>query len=711
MADVLQEFLVSLKYTVDAASQQTFLGALKRAATSMTGIAAEAALLTTAILEMAHSMAEAGEKLYFMSQRLGMSIGDIKAATYAMTQFGISTADAQGSIEAFGNMQRSYGPAMTAFLRNFGITATDTAGRLDQLGVFFRRMGGTLENASSNSLQYAWIKQFAESLGISERVMQEMASDENQQRIREYNQLLERAGLDTKAWGEQSHQLMSAFRQLNTIFDVLWMTMGKSLFPSLTNDLNRLYKLLYDHLPALQKIVTAVADVFAFWFRSIVNVTEALFDFADSVANLVHALPAGFDQLGEAIAAFSLLLIRSPLFWFIAGLSTLLVLLDDFKVWQKGGKSEWDWSWTKDIDKFMKDTLGLKGGFGDLLGLLAAVIVFIPPILRLARSIGLIGTAATVAAGKVGLLRSALRFAIFAELGWELGKIAGDFAHWLAKQIYGENSEGGPGHTPYTVGDLVTGKPRPPAAGVGAGIGGAAGAGVLGGGSSPLSGAPEPMQPINPSLPRNERNYNPGNLNFANQPGAVLESGPNTRFARFPNMVAGVAAMVQQIQRDFNVYGQTTLRTLIQGKFNPRTGKYEHGWAPAGDNNDVEAYIGRLARQTGLNPDTPFNPNDPSTLERLGQAITRVEGGRGLDPATMTAGVQRALGTGPILPAGVAATPTQAQTGGRGGAVINQSTSIHVAPGPTAGATARAVADQQGRVNEALVRNTAGVLR
>ncbi|MEW5247178.1 lytic transglycosylase domain-containing protein, partial [Escherichia coli] len=48
-------------------------------------------------------------------------------------------------------------------------------------------------------------------------------------------------------------------------------------------------------------------------------------------------------------------------------------------------------------------------------------------------------------------------------------------------------------------------------------------------------------------LSRGIRNNNPGNLNFAGQKGDTLESGPNARFASFPTMLEGIAALDRQV--------------------------------------------------------------------------------------------------------------------------------------------------------------------
>jgi hypothetical protein len=466
------------------------------------------------------------------------------------------------------------------------------------------------------------------------------------------------------------------------------------MFPDLTNDLSRLYKMLVHHLPTLTQLVVQVGNVFVFLANSITNVIGLLVDFGDNVAALIHALPAGFREIAEAMAVFSLSLIRSPVFWFIAGLTVLLGLLDDYMVWQKNPKgAAFDWSWTKGLDHFMKCILGIKGGFSQLFLLLGGLLFFIRPLMGLAGAVLNIGTKAQVAAGMVGGLRSALAL-LAAVWGsrWLRDKLQ-EGSDWLTDKMFGKghaaeiekmHQQGGAQFPDWFhhMMDWLGG--RSPEA------------------TTPTSGgggtATEPMQPSDPSAKRNMRNFNPGNLNFAGQEGAVLESGPNPRFARFPNMIAGVAATVRQLQLN-QQRGINTLRGQITR------------WAPAFE-NDTTGYIRNVARMTGLDPDARLDTNDPAVLAKLVQAITTVEGGKGLDADTVSLGVQRALGSRPILPPGLDNTRTQtADAGGRGGVVINQQTSVHVAPGPTAGATAREVADQQGRVNENLVRNTAGILR
>lgn len=141
---------------------------------------------------------------------------------------------------------------------------------------------------------------------------------------------------------------------------------------------------------------------------------------------------------------------------------------------------------------------------------------------------------------------------------------------------------------------------------------------------SPTAGTPSaPPQPsttsYSASLPTAANN--PLNIRFAGQPGAANTNG----FAAFPTADAGKAATDSQ----FGLYadrGVNTLRGLIST------------WAPPSENN-TDAYIARVAKQTGLDPDAPINLRDPGVAAPIQQAMAGVEGNKNatLDTSGMAA--------------------------------------------------------------------------
>lgn len=146
------------------------------------------------------------------------------------------------------------------------------------------------------------------------------------------------------------------------------------------------------------------------------------------------------------------------------------------------------------------------------------------------------------------------------------------------------------------------------------------------GGSAPLALSPQQQAaqdsisnagfPALLNQPRGIRNNNPGNLNYAGQSGATKEGGENGRFAVFSSMRDGIAALYKQIQLYFS-RGVNTIETVVN--------KY----APASDNNNVQAYIKQLVGATGKQADEQLSGEDTETVFKLIRGIIHHENGKG----------------------------------------------------------------------------------
>ncbi|MEI7410053.1 hypothetical protein [Pectobacterium aroidearum] len=130
------------------------------------------------------------------------------------------------------------------------------------------------------------------------------------------------------------------------------------------------------------------------------------------------------------------------------------------------------------------------------------------------------------------------------------------------------------------------------------------------------------------SKPRGIRNNNPGNLNYVGQNGATKEGGEGGRFAVFESMQHGIAALYKQLQIYFK-RGVNTLSAIVN--------KY----APAGDNNNVDAYISALSKATGKGANDIIDAGDTQTIARLMQGIVDHENGKGyISSSEIMGGIQ-----------------------------------------------------------------------
>lgn len=115
-------------------------------------------------------------------------------------------------------------------------------------------------------------------------------------------------------------------------------------------------------------------------------------------------------------------------------------------------------------------------------------------------------------------------------------------------------------------------------------------------------------------LSRGIRNNNPGNLNFAGQKGATLETGPNARFASFPTMLEGIAALDRQVML-YLKRGKNTIDQIIDI------------YAPSSDGNNTSAYKSYLSQYTGLGTNERIDGSNVQVIRKLIQGIINHENG------------------------------------------------------------------------------------
>jgi len=119
--------------------------------------------------------------------------------------------------------------------------------------------------------------------------------------------------------------------------------------------------------------------------------------------------------------------------------------------------------------------------------------------------------------------------------------------------------------------------------------------------------------------PRGIRNHNPGNIRWGDpwqglRPEAQRD---DTAFCQFTSAAFGIRALARTLITYQDKHGVRTIREIITR------------WAPPGDNNNTQAYVRVVAKQTGFAPDMTLNLHDYGQLCAVLEAIIRHENGRG----------------------------------------------------------------------------------
>lgn len=120
------------------------------------------------------------------------------------------------------------------------------------------------------------------------------------------------------------------------------------------------------------------------------------------------------------------------------------------------------------------------------------------------------------------------------------------------------------------------------------------------------------------NVPRGIRNNNPGNIDRGKDQwqGLAADQSSDPRFCVFSDPTWGIRALARVLISYQDKYNIRTIKDIISR------------WAP-GNENDTDAYVLMVSKQTGLSPNVRLDLHEYQFMEPVVQAIIRHENGRG----------------------------------------------------------------------------------
>lgn len=176
------------------------------------------------------------------------------------------------------------------------------------------------------------------------------------------------AGINIRKTIVDSIKLNMSLTKTKYAIEAIYKSVGSKFFGLLTQQSDVFRKKLYDNMPRIIKgLETLVKTVFKA-FEITLQLGERLWSILTRVYDFFVMLDKATDGWSTIIlglvAAWKLLnlsFLATPLGMVIAGLVAILALFDDFKTWQEGGDSLFDWtSFLPVIDSVSKELQLLK---------------------------------------------------------------------------------------------------------------------------------------------------------------------------------------------------------------------------------------------------------------------------------------------------------------------------------------------------------------
>lgn len=172
------------------------------------------------------------------------------------------------------------------------------------------------------------------------------------------------AGIDIKKAAQQSVIFNITLAKTKYALEAVYKSVGLKFIPVLTKQLDVFRKQIYANMPRIQSVLEKMVKFLMKAFEATIHLGKTIWETLSKVwdffAKLDEATGGWSTKILAAVAAWKILnlsFLASPIGLIIAGLITLAGLFDDFKTWQRGGKSLFDWSYALPIINSIKSAV------------------------------------------------------------------------------------------------------------------------------------------------------------------------------------------------------------------------------------------------------------------------------------------------------------------------------------------------------------------
>ncbi|MFP0547885.1 phage tail tape measure protein [Acinetobacter baumannii] len=353
-ASTIRDFLVALGFKTDNAGLSQMQGAMKGVELNAKALNAALGALATAAVVAVRQTASELDKLYFSSQRIGASAGNINAFGNAISQMGGSAEGAVNTLETLAEKMRN-SPGYEGMLNSLGVGTKDANGNARDRVEIMKDLSGVLSKMPAYQANA-----YASSLGIDQNTLLAMRDGKFISNMEKYQKLQKEMGMNDDLT-KSGNEFMSEYRDLTMItktgLQVIVMQAGKALIPVL----RLLNQMLQAGIHAFSQLNPHIKEGLAIGLRF--GMLALVFGtFFKTFGLLFKFMPMLKSFIG-LLKLMRLAFLASPIGIILALAAALYLLYDDYKTWKEGGRSLFDWSkWTNGIEKIIgkiKDFLAI----------------------------------------------------------------------------------------------------------------------------------------------------------------------------------------------------------------------------------------------------------------------------------------------------------------------------------------------------------------
>jgi hypothetical protein len=283
VAEVIREFLVSLGYKIEGGQEAKFKTSVEGVTKSVVALGAAAAAVSTAVSAAVIKIGQSLDSLYWQAQRVNTTVGQIRSASYAISQLGGSVDGARSSIEGFGkNLKWNVG--FEGFLKQVGVV-TRSNGQLRDSVALMRDFANVLKGKSKT--EQMGLAEFA---GIDLQTLEALQSGDFAKHSAKHAETVRKLGVNEDEAAKKANALVQSLTSLNDTFTALGTLLVDRLGPGLTDFFGKVERFLRDNS---ENIVSV--------FRSLGEALSNVAAFLEKAAEWAGPLFQKFDALTKSL--------------------------------------------------------------------------------------------------------------------------------------------------------------------------------------------------------------------------------------------------------------------------------------------------------------------------------------------------------------------------------------------------------------------------
>ncbi len=283
-AEVIKEFLVSLGYRIEGGQEAKFKNSVEGVTKSVVALGAAAAAVSTAVSAAVIKIGQSLDSLYWQAQRVNTTVGQIRSASYAISQLGGTVDGARSSIEGFGK-QLKWNPGFEGYIKQLGVVTREN-GKLRDSTVLAREFALTIAK-----LPLGVQKAHADLVGMDLPTLEALQSGDFAKHAAKHAETVRKLGVNEDEAAKKANALVQSLTSLNDTFTALGTLLVDRLGPGLTDFFKKIERFLLDNSE----------NIVAF-FQKLGKVATELGEILDKLLGIIGPLWQKFDNLAQSIA-------------------------------------------------------------------------------------------------------------------------------------------------------------------------------------------------------------------------------------------------------------------------------------------------------------------------------------------------------------------------------------------------------------------------